>query len=200
MGIRTAFNQWQISRKLKSAAIRKLNIGAGPDGAAPEYKDWVATDIEILDITDTENWKKLLGKKQLDNILAEHVWEHLSDNDTKLANLNCFKFLKKGGKLRIAVPDGFHPDATYIENVRPGGKGVGSDDHKILYTYKSMKDRLEAAGFKVDLVEYWDEHGTFQFKDWDPADGYIKRSRLNDPRNQKGELVYTSLFVDAVKE
>ena len=40
-----------------------------------------------------------------------------------------------GGNFRIAVPDGFHTDPSYIENVKPGGTGEGSEDHKNLFNY-----------------------------------------------------------------
>jgi predicted SAM-dependent methyltransferase len=190
-----------LKNKLFSAPKKCLNIGAGPDGAAKEYADWISIDREILDITNQENWKTFTpGINSIDNILAEHVWEHLTDEDTVLANRNCYTFLKPSGRLRIAVPDGFNIDKEYIENVKPGGKGIGSHDHKILYTYKIMVDRLEKAGFKkIELLEYWDENGVFHANPWRSSEGHIKRSQANDPRNSDGKLVYTSLIVDAIK-
>jgi predicted SAM-dependent methyltransferase len=131
--------------------------------------------------------------------MAEHVWEHLTDHDTALANKNCFQYLKPGGVLRLAVPDGFNPSKEYIEYVRPGGTGPGADDHKVLYTYQSMKERLERAGFKINTLEYWDENGKFYYIDWTDEGGRIRRSRRYDPRNQDGRLHYTSLIVDAIK-
>jgi predicted SAM-dependent methyltransferase len=92
-----------------------------------------------------------------------------------------------------------HPDSAYIDYVRPGGTGVGADDHKILYTYKTMTQRLEKAGFRVKLLEYWDEGGKFHYIDWTDEGGRIKRSRRYDDRNKDGKLGYTSLIVDAVK-
>jgi len=56
------------------------------------------------------------------------------------ANKNAFDFLRIGGTLRIAVPDGCHPDPNYIEHVRPGGTGAGADDHQFLYTYKTITE------------------------------------------------------------
>jgi predicted SAM-dependent methyltransferase len=101
--------------------------------------------------------------------------------------------------LRIAVPDGFHPDPDYIEYVRPGGTGAGADDHKVLYNYKLLSEQLRRAGFEVTLLEYWDENGDFHFRPWSSRDGYISRSRDHDERNQNGTLAYTSLIVDAIK-
>ncbi len=198
--IKQFFKARSLKNKLATATTKKLNIGSGPDGASKEYQDWVCIDKEILDITDEQNWKNFVGSKSsIDNILAEHVWEHLTDKHTELANKNCFEFLKPGGRLRIAVPDGFNIDKEYIENVKPGGKGVGSDDHKILYTYKIMNERLSAVGFEVQAVEFWNENGEYITNEWSEADGFIKRSKKHDPRNQSGKLGYTSLIVDAVK-
>jgi predicted SAM-dependent methyltransferase len=58
---------------------------------------------------------------------------------------------------------------------------------------------LEDVGFRVHLLEYWDEEGQFHFEDWNDDCGHIKRSRRYDKRNQMGKLNYTSLIVDAVK-
>ena len=104
-----------------------------------------------------------------------------------------------GGTLRIAVPDGYHPDKDYIDWVKVGGNGFGADDHKILYNYYIMKTKLEKVGFKVELLEYWDENGVFHFTDWSSEAGFIRRSKNNDERNQSGKLKYTSLIVDAIK-
>ena len=62
--------------------------------------------------------------------MAEHVWEHLSEADARAANRLCFRYLKPGGVLRLAVPDGLHPDPGYIDEVRPGGTGAGVDDQE----------------------------------------------------------------------
>ncbi|MGN6194449.1 MAG: class I SAM-dependent methyltransferase [Ginsengibacter sp.] len=174
----------------------KINVGS----AAKNFdNNWLATDIETLNLTKIKDWKKLLFFLKVDNIMAEHVWEHLTELDTELANQNCFKFLKKGGILRIAVPDGFHPNTKYIDHVKPGGRGSGAEDHKILYNYKLMTERLQKVGFKVQLLEYWDENGKFHFIDWSDEGGHIRRSKRYDRRNQNGTLSYTSLIVDAVK-
>lgn len=188
----------QFNKKVRSKIKqkRKLNVGSGD----VEFdQDWFSCDINILDITDRNNWEKLLGTIKLTNIFAEHVWEHLSKEDVVLANSNCYKFLKKGGRLRIAVPDGYHPDKAYIDYVKPNGTGAGADDHKVLYNYKTLSGLLEKEGFRTELLEYWDEKGKFHFKDWSTEDGKVERSRRFDHRNKNGRLSYTSLIIDAVK-
>lgn len=58
---------------------------------------------------------------------------------------------------------------------------------------------FHAAGYKVKLLEYFDEKGKFQQNIWDGRDGVIFRSKKFDPRNQGNQLVFPSLIVDAIK-
>lgn len=174
----------------------KFNIGSG---IYQRDNEWIHTDRDSLDITRQKDWDCMLFNLRIHNIMAEHVWEHLSEEDSILANNNCYRYLKKKGVLRIAVPDGYNPDVGYIDYVKPGGNGAGADDHKILYNYISLKRCLEKAGFQVNLLEYWDENGVFHFTDWTDDGGHIVRSRRYDKRNQNGALRYTSLIVDAIK-
>ena len=111
----------------------------------------------------------------------------------------CWRYLKPGGYLRLAVPDGFHRDPAYIEYVRPGGTGAGADDHQVLYTYRSLGALLEKAEFEVTCLEHFDEDGAFHCQNWDVDDGLIHRSIRHDARNQDGQPNYTSLIVDAYK-
>lgn len=175
----------------------KFNVGSA---GITNNNSWYATDITTLNITKEKDWKNILFFLKVDNIMAEHVWEHLNDKDTLLANRNCYNFLKKNGVLRLAVPDGFHPDKEYIDYVKPGGHGLGADDHKIFYNYRTMTRCLEDVGFSVKLLEYWDEEGDFHFFDWSDEGGHIMRSKRYDKRNQDGTLKYTSLIVDAIKQ
>jgi predicted SAM-dependent methyltransferase len=160
---------------------------------------WLATDKDTLDIVDRKSFLRYWEPGSIDTFMAEHVWEHLTEEEAIHANANCYEFLRPGGRLRIAVPDGFHPNPVYIDYVRPGGTGAGADDHKVLYNYQSLNEQLEKQGFSVNLLEYWDELGQFHFKEWTSEDGHIVRSKRYDPRNQDGSLTYTSLIVDAVK-
>lgn len=174
----------------------KLIVGHG-DLKVPS--GWVVSDLPELDVTCPEHWPRFLKGRTLEMVFAEHVWEHLTPAQAQAANKNIFNVLKPGGNLRIAVPDGNHPDQGYIEHVRPGGTGPGAHDHKILYTASTMTAALREAGFHVELLEYWDEKGAFHYKDWDPGMGKVLRSRNFDTRNAGGKLNYTSLIVDARK-
>ena len=179
---------------LRERPVKRVVVGAGPT----HYEGWVSTDRAALDLLDETTWLRYVAEGSLDAILAEHVWEHLDAAQALTAARTCLRFLKPGGRLRVAVPDGLHPDPAYVAQVRPGGSGPGADDHKLLYTHDSFAAVFEAAGFRADKLEYFDAQGLFHAVDWDPADGMIGRSQRFDRRNRKG-LVYTSIVIDAIK-
>lgn len=187
-------SKWQLRNYARNKPV-KLVVGA----CYTYFPGWIHSDVDTLDILKKENWEKYFTPGSIDIILAEHVWEHLTPEQGRLGFANCFTFLKPGGFLRIAVPDGFHASPEYIERVRPGGTGEGADDHKLLYDYRLITKELEKVGFEVSPLEYFDEQRVFHQNPWDPEDGFIGRSAKFDKRNQDGKLVYTSLLVDAVK-
>jgi predicted SAM-dependent methyltransferase len=174
-----------------------LNVVVGASGIFEN--GWIETNIDLLNLLKKRDWKKLFKPGTINIILAEHVWEHLTMEEGKIALSYCYKYLKKGGHIRLAVPDGFHPNMDYIDYVKPGGYGAGANDHKVLYNYKLLKNCLEESSFKVKLLEYFDEMGKFHFNQWDTKDGMVWRSKDFDERNIVGQLNYTSLIVDGIK-
>jgi predicted SAM-dependent methyltransferase len=187
--------QKRALKAFSNATQRKIIIGS----SGTRFDGWVSTDRQVLDLLCEGTWERYFSPGSLDAILAEHVWEHLSADAALKSAATCYRFLKPGGYLRIAVPDGFHPDSSYIEEVRPGGVGPGADDHKVLYNYSSLIDLFARVGFKVRLYEYFDEEGKFHYLDWDSADGMVQRSKRFDSRNSTGNLAYTSIVLDAIK-
>ena len=39
-------------------------------------------------------------------------------------------------------------------------------DHKVLYTYQTLSEMLQSVGFQVDLLEHYEESGTFHHAEW----------------------------------
>lgn len=173
----------------------RIIVGSG----AVEQADWIATDIDPLNLLKPETWGKYFSNLSIDAILAENVWEKLTKEEGMIAANNCYQYLKEGGYLRVAVPDGFNPSKTYIEWVKPGGKGKGARNHKMLYNYRELKEVFEKVGFEVTLLEFFDERGNFHERPWNDYDGKINRSKRFDERNQDGQLNYTSIILDAKK-
>ena len=160
---------------------------------------WIPTDIEYLNLLHDADWRIFFRAGSVSALLAEHVWDHLTPEQGLAAAQACHRYLRPGGRLRIAVPDGFHPDPAYRRQVEVNGTGAGAADHKVLYTHESLARLLEQAGFTVARLEYFDADGTFHFQDWNRADGMVHRSSRYDERNAGGKLAYTSLIVDAFK-
>lgn len=173
----------------------KLIIGAGPT----KYKGWFSTDIVTLDVTKESDFEKYFSKKKIKNILAEHVLEHLTEQELEKMLKNFYKYSDDKINIRIAVPDGFHADEKYISIVKPGGTGEGADDHKNLFDVNSLSSLFERFGFVAQPIEYWDEEGKFHQGYKNEENGYVKRSFINDKRNKNGKPVYTSLIIDFKK-
>lgn len=184
--------------KLRARTLRAPSrIVLGSSGVP--VPGWLLTDIDQLNIVVESDWARYFECNSLQTILAEHVWEHLTSQEGRRAAELCYRYLRPGGRLRIAVPDGPHPDPDYIDAVKPMGSAEGSDDHKVLYTGDSLRLLFESVGFKVQVLECFDANGKFISEDWDPGDGMIRRSARFDSRNRDGQLRYTSIIIDAFK-
>lgn len=139
-----------LKQALRDFPLKRIIVGA----ATTQFEGWIPTNKEILNLLVGNDWADYFEPNSLDAILAEHVWEHLTQDEAVVAVSNCYKYLESDGYLRIAVPDGFHSDPDYIAQVKPGGYGSGADDHKVLYNYRTLSSLLENAGYKVRLLEW----------------------------------------------
>lgn len=181
------------------AAGRRPPVRVVLGGGHIPVPGWIVTDADLLNILDEKDWRRYFRSDSIDSCLAEHVWEHLTRNEGERAARLCYRFLRPGGRLRIAVPDGRHPDSEYLDAVKPMGSGEGAHDHKVLYTSDTLEDVLRSAGFSTRVLEGFDANGAFMTSLWDPEDGMIHRSARFDPRNRDGSLRYTSIIIDAIK-
>lgn len=181
-----------LRRQMRSAHPLNVVIGA----AETAFDGWISTDIDTLDITSPHDWRNLFSPESIDRLLTEHVLEHLSESECRIALAECYSYLKKGGLLRIAVPDGHRRDPEYVTEVSPP-----KDGHKALYTVDTLVPLLEAIGFRATPLEYFDAQGKFHVHPWDVADGHIRRSLRFDKQElfKRGDMFYTSLIVDAKK-
>jgi predicted SAM-dependent methyltransferase len=178
--------------KRKDKRSSKVIIGAG----TTRQKGFFPTDIQILDVTKARDWLNLFTPNSIEVILAEHLYEHLTIRQIEKSLLLCFRFLRRGGNLRIAVPDGNHPDPKYLREVSPP-----KDGHKVLLNHRDLERILKKTGFKVKKLEYYNDAGEFIKRPWNENGGLIKRSFRFDrqrPFKYNGHY-YVSLIVDAVK-
>ena len=179
----------------------KIIVGA----AMTTQKGWISTNEQWLDITNPEDWRNVFhGKALLTHVLAEHVFEHLTEADMFLALRLINQHMKIGGRIRIAVPDGYHPDPSYIRHV--GIKGIGADaaDHKQLINCDTLVKALEVSGFSSKLLEGYQLNGNLVLAPIDINSGIVVRSRGNQ-LSMAGRFGWkfpdanTSLIVDGIK-
>lgn len=172
-------------------------------GAGETTQDgWISTQEDELNLLKPEDFDRLFGPESVDAFLAEHVWEHMTDQEGRQAAANCYVALKPGGYIRCAVPDAYFRNEEYQQMVQVGGPGPTDHpaaSHKIVHDYRSLASVFESAGFEVSLLEYCDEGGDFHFTWWNPEDGRIGRSYRFDTRNSSERLGMVSVILDARK-
>ncbi|KAG5185518.1 hypothetical protein JKP88DRAFT_289180 [Tribonema minus] len=132
-------------QRLQGRPVRVM-LGEAPD--ALPLAGWVSTDINVLDLTQPDDFKYVLGGSALrappadhsrnsaedhsrngaeepflaDAFLAEHVWEHLSAEEAHAGAQLVHRHLRAGGRLRIAVPD---PNFNFRDD-RGGERAAGA--------------------------------------------------------------------------
>lgn len=189
----------RVQREIAAARAdnRPLKVVIGAGGT--RYEGWVHTDVPYLDATNPDDWKQFFRRGEISRIVAEHVFEHLTPAQLQAFLRSVRPYLTPDAIIRIAVPDGNHPNPAYIEHVRPGGAGTGAHDHKVLYTAASLQATIMevSAHYLPTLLEYYDEAGNFHRHEWDPADGHINRTRASQSEHHR-MLDYSSLIVDCI--
>jgi predicted SAM-dependent methyltransferase len=177
----------------------KVIIGAG----TTVIDGWISTQEKEINLLDENTWLGRFKYESIANILAEHVWEHLTYEEGLIAAKICYKFLQHDGMIRVAVPDGNFRNDKYQNLVKIGGPGPidhPAYSHKVLYKYNEFVNCFEQAGFRVDLLEYCDDNGKFHYKYWNENEGKIGRSFRFDSRNSMEKLGMVSIIIDAKKE
>jgi predicted SAM-dependent methyltransferase len=180
-------------------AYLPVKIVLGSSYVTPPMQGWVKTDLPQFDITNENHWKLIFGETKVDNFLAEHVFEHLYLEDSKKAFKFISNYLKTGGVFRFAVPDGYHTNPVYIDNVKPNGIGDGCHDHKVLFTIDTVTELAKNFPFKMNVLEYYTKDGELVSKKINTENGFINRT-VTSEQKQPGELHnYSSIIIDFIK-
>ncbi|KKQ86167.1 MAG: hypothetical protein UT08_C0001G0033 [Candidatus Woesebacteria bacterium GW2011_GWB1_38_8] len=213
--IKTYLRKLKVKKIIQKSENIKLIVGSG----GTTQVGWISTDFDTLDITIDSDWSFLLGNKKASAIVAEHVMEHLNWEDIIKSLLNVRKYVRMGGYLRIAVPDGNHPSKYVIDLVKPNGLEPGADDHKVLLNIEKLESLAKELNYFLVPIEYFDKKGHFHSKELNDQRGFIKRSSkhykgrftedkkeyskfINSvPRKLRNQFIkynfsYTSLLVD----
>ncbi len=111
------------------------------------YSPIVDVKADILNLPFEEN--------QFDIILCNHVLEHIEDDARAIKEL--FRVMKSGGMGIFQVPQDISRETSYeddaIQTPEDRAKHFGQYDHVRIYG-RDYFDRLRAAGFKVEEVDY----------------------------------------------
>ncbi|AAQ00361.1 MULTISPECIES: hypothetical protein [Prochlorococcus] len=191
--------------KLRFVLLNKSNVNLILGAALTSQEGWYSTNENWLDISKTEHWQRIFsGRPRVSHAVAEHVFEHLSVSEMRKALRLIYQHLCNGGSLRIAVPDGNHPDETYRKHTGINGIGADASDHKQFISYEFLKKELEDVGFTCELKEGYTSEGQLIRSNISRNYGLIMRTR--DSINYKTEKLgwdfidsNTSLIVDALK-
>lgn len=187
-----------IEEKRKNQKPIKIILGAGYHSQTSG--EWVNTDLPQFDVTNESHWKYLFENIKIDNLFAEHVFEHLTLQQNKIAINLIYQYLKPGGVFRFVVPDGYNPDKNYIDYVKPNGTGPGCNDHKLLWNIDLMLETFSNSGFMVISKENYSKEGILFSSELNKANGEVIRTVTN-PDRQNWELKnYSSLIIDFVKK
>lgn len=155
----------------QSNKVYKLQIGAQSNSIG----DWLNVDLEpksrevaFMDATQPFPF----ANETFDYIFSEHMIEHISFEDGDFMLQECFRVLKKGGKIRISTPnlaflinlyqesknqiqlDYLNFSKRYFENKVPLTDTVVINNffkswgHQFIHDEKSLRYLLEKAGFK----------------------------------------------------
>jgi len=164
-------NQAIVAQYFSQVDLKKLNIGCGTYVLA----GWLNTDISpasptimYLDASQRFPFKQ----ETFDYIFSEHVIEHITYSGGVTMLSECFRVLKKSGKIRISTPDlAFLVDLTRadktplqrayikwaVDTFTPGlpndnevfaiNNFVRNWGHTFIYNEKTLRDVMAAAGF-----------------------------------------------------
>ncbi|MHC4248418.1 MAG: class I SAM-dependent methyltransferase [Planctomycetota bacterium] len=167
-----------VRRYLKTAEVRKLHLGAGPDYL---LEGWLNTDVNPVHsrgVAYVDARKPLpFPDGTFDYVQSEHMIEHLTYPEGLAMLRECFRVLKPGGRIRTATPDLrvfvdlFGPERSdtqeqYIEyhmgkflpEVAAGGPCFVLNNecrnwgHEFLYDRETLAHSIEEAGF-ADLAD-----------------------------------------------
>ena len=207
--------------KIKINRMKDVKIIAGAGNV--KIPSWISTNKEEFDITNESDFLYYFSNKKVSNILLEHVIEHILYEEFLKFLKIAKKYLKKGGVIRIAVPDKYHPSEYVRQLTGVNGLEPGAEDHKYFYSIDDLEEIAAKTGYRLVKLEYFDADGYFHTTDFDFSNGYVFRCSKNykgrftnsvdeyikmlasTPEHLRSQFLiykisYTSLLVDLINE
>ena len=160
-----------VANYLSQNNVRKLHIGCGSH-ILPGWlnSDYFTRSSDILHLDATRPFP--FNDDEFDYIFSEHMIEHISYSQGFLMLTECFRVLKRNGKIRISTPDlsflvdlhkenksnveenyikwatnSFIKDAPYDDAAFVINNFVRDWGHTFIYDKRTLRSSLERAGF-----------------------------------------------------
>lgn len=175
----------------------KLHLGCG-EKHIPGFVHVDIRDHPHIDFRVPVNALDFASDDSVDLIYASHVLEHFGRHELDQVLREWFRVLRKGGILRLAVPDFGAVSKRYQETgelgeligLVCGGQHNQYDFHKMIFDEKLLRERLRQTGF-LSISRY-------DWRNIDHAwlDDY-SQAYLPHMDKQRGQLM--SLNLEAVK-
>jgi predicted SAM-dependent methyltransferase len=125
--------------------------------------------IQKIDLTNLE-----FEDSSFDCIVSNHVLEHIPEDRKAMSEM--FRVLKVGGVAVITVPINESLSETYEDSTivtpKDRKKHFGQWDHMRWYS-TDIKERLEEAGFRVELIRYGELFSSEEFEKYGFRNDFI---------------------------
>lgn len=180
----------------------KLHLGSGKR-YLEGYLHIDIADFEHIDIKTSINNLSMIEKNSVDEIYASHVLEYFDREEVLVVLEEWKRVLKKGGTLRLAVPNFTNLIKVYeqsgeLERILGPLYGKWSVDnidsiyHKTVYDQKSLSLILSKVGFTD--IRLWDWRKIFsQYSQYDD------HSQAYYPHMDKDNGIHISLNLECKK-
>ncbi|MBS2211523.1 class I SAM-dependent methyltransferase [Carboxylicivirga mesophila] len=120
---------------------------------------YISSDLSGDFIADVNyNIKEIdAADESFDLIICYHILEHIDDDAQAMSEL--WRVLKKGGTCLVQTPfkAGRIYEDSLITSPEERTKHFGQSDHLRIYSVSGLQERLERAGFKVEVKRFVEE-------------------------------------------
>jgi predicted SAM-dependent methyltransferase len=135
--------------------MKYVNLGCGNR----YHKDWINFDFisGTLDVKQHDLTRGIpLENNSTDVVYHSHVLEHFNKEGGKFFLSECFRVLKSGGVLRIAVPDLEQITKSYLECLEKA-KSESNEAHHANYQWSVIEliDQLSRNKSGGEMLNYW---------------------------------------------
>lgn len=137
--------------------MKKINLGCG----SKFHPDW--TNIDFVSshpdvIAHNLNSGIPFENESFDVAYSSHVLEHFTKSNAVYFLKECFRVLKKGGIIRIVVPDLEMICRLYLENLDKAARGDKSSADRYQWMKIELLDQIARNESGGEMLKYWKQN------------------------------------------